>query len=233
MFELPAALAAAGDHRALCDDNAPLCTERSDLNCGVKNYEGRYVGHDEPSVLFYSNVPGSGNSSVYRLRLPKDPPRLPTQDGSGGTFNFQLRPAFWFGMAMCDSQSFPNPGQPCTPDSDANIFDSANPAAADYIGKHPGTAFMEMRSILPVVLWPAGNSCDPLKWCAALNIDSLQRTQTRERISTPRVKREGDRICQLRIHHQERGSSRAGKSRRCDAGHVYGQSGNGPVHEFG
>jgi hypothetical protein len=174
VFELPAALAAAGEHRALCDDNAPLCTERSDLNGGVKNYEGRYVGHDEPSVLFYSNVPGSGNSSVYRLRLPKDPPRLPTQDGSGGTFNFQLRPAFWFGMAMCDSQSFPNPGQPCTPDSDANIFDGANPAAPDYIGKHPGTAFMEMQFYPPGwVLWPAGNSCDPLKWCAALNIDSL------------------------------------------------------------
>jgi hypothetical protein len=186
MLALPTAWAATGDHRALCDDNAPLCTEISDLYNGVSNYEGRYVGHDEPSVLFYSNIPGSGNSNVYRLRLPKDPPRLPTQDGTGGTFNFQLHPAFWVGMAMCDTQSFPNPGQPCTPDSDSNIFDSADPTAADYIGKHPGTAFMEMQFYPPGwVLWPEGNSCDPTKWCAALNIDSLSQNPNTGQILNP------------------------------------------------
>jgi hypothetical protein len=42
------------------------------------------------ALLFYSNVPGSGNSNVYVLTLPKDPPNLPKQDGTGGTFNFQL-----------------------------------------------------------------------------------------------------------------------------------------------
>jgi hypothetical protein len=100
----------AGVH-PLCDENAPLCTEVLDS----LNYDGKYTGHDEPSVLFYSNVPGSGNSNVYVLTLPKDPPKLPKQDGTGGTFNFQLHPAFWFGMAMCDDQSAPNPGQLCTP----------------------------------------------------------------------------------------------------------------------
>jgi hypothetical protein len=46
----------------------------------------------------------------YRLVLPRDPPVLPNQRSTGGTFNFQLHPAFWFGIAMCDTQSYPNPG---------------------------------------------------------------------------------------------------------------------------
>src|SRR6266849_9252441 len=113
-----------------CDDQSGvLCAEVFDSI----GYGGAYTGHDEPSVLFYSNVAGSGNTGVYLLQVPNDPPTLPKQDGTGGTFNFQLRPAFWVGMAMCDDQSAPNPGgskvagpnNPCTPDSDSNIFDSA------------------------------------------------------------------------------------------------------------
>jgi hypothetical protein len=78
-------------------------------------------------------------------------------------------------MALCDSQSAPNPGQSCTPNSDANIFDNADPTKPDYIGKHPGTAFMEMQFYPPgwAPFAPGGTSCDPTKWCAALNIDSL------------------------------------------------------------
>ncbi len=156
-----------------CSDRTGiLCTEVFD----PIGYEGAYTGHDEPAVLFYSNVRGSGNSNIYRLRLPKDPPTLPKQDGTGGTFNFQLHPAFWVGMAMCDDQSAPNPGGSlvgpnilCTPDSDSNIFDGSDPTKPNYIGKHPGTAFMEMQ------FYPPGAviSCDPTRWCAALNIDSL------------------------------------------------------------
>ncbi len=163
---------------AECDEYGPLCTEVYD-SIGP---QGAYTGHDEPSVLYYSNVPGSGNSNLYTLTLPKDPPTLPTQNGTGGTFNFQLHPAFWFGMAMCDDQSAPNPGGsalagpniPCTPNSDSNIFDGATVGAADYIGQHPGVAYMEMQFYAPGwIKWPPGASCDPSKWCAALNIDSL------------------------------------------------------------
>jgi hypothetical protein len=137
-----------------------------------------YTGHDEPQVLFYSSTPGSGNSNIYRLTLPEDPPTLPKQDGTGGTFNFQLHPAFWFGMAMCDTQSAPEYTTTCTPDSDTNILDSPDPTSDDYIGKHPGTAFMEMQFYPPGwVPWPSGNSCDPSQWCAALNIDSLSLNQ--------------------------------------------------------
>jgi len=171
----PAAQAAPAAGRAFCDDNGVLCTETAN----PLNYEGQYTGHDEPSLLFYSDTPGSGNSNVYRLTLPKDPPTLPTQDGKGGTFNFQLHPAFWFGMAMCDSQSYPEFTDVCKPDSDSNIYDNGNPAAPDYIGHHPGAAFMEMQFYPPGwVPWPAGVSCDPTKWCAALNIDSLSESLT-------------------------------------------------------
>jgi hypothetical protein len=137
--------------------------------------EGNYVGHDEPATLFYDSHPGAGNNSTYLLRLPKDPPRLPTQDGKGGTFNFQLHPTFWFGMALCDNESAPEfTHEQCTPDSDANIFDGSNPAAPDYIGKHPGTAFVEMQFYPPGwVPWPAGDVCDATRWCAAMNIFSL------------------------------------------------------------
>ena len=134
---------------------------------------GSYVGHDEPSLLYYSNKPGSGNNQSYVLRLPKEPPVAPKQDGTGGTANFMLHPAFWFGMAMCDSQSFPNYTTNCAADSDSNIYNSPNPSSPRYIGKHPGTAFMEMQFYPPGwVNWPAGNSCAATQWCAALNIDS-------------------------------------------------------------
>ncbi|HEX9031152.1 MAG TPA: hypothetical protein VF834_04865 [Streptosporangiaceae bacterium] len=164
----------SGYNHKLCDQNAVTCTE-------LNQYVNAYTGHDEPSVLFYSNKAGSGNNNTYALTLPKDPPTLPQQDGSGGTFGFQLHPAFWFGMAMCDDQSAPNPGGsslganvPCTSDSDTNIYTSSDPTSPNYIGLHPGTAFMEMQFYPPGwVPWPAGNSCDSTQWCAALNIDSL------------------------------------------------------------
>jgi hypothetical protein len=156
--------------RATCSQDSATCTEVVD----PIGYDGAYTGHDEPSALFYSSTPGSGNSSFYQLTLPNDPPTAPAQDQSGGTMNFQLHPAFWLGMAMCDSESAPEFTKKCTPDSDNNIFTKTDPNAAKYIGKHPGTAFMEMQFYPPGwVNWPAGDSCDTTRWCAALNIDSL------------------------------------------------------------
>jgi hypothetical protein len=151
-----------------CDDvNSGLC---ADLWNG-QNYEGAYSGHDEPALLFYSHRRGSGNSSIYLLTLPNDPPKVPTQDGKGGTWNFQLHPAFWFGMAMCDTQSAPNFTTECEPDSDENIFDNPDPNADDYIGHHPGGAFMEMQFYPPGWIGTPG-FINATQWLAALNIDS-------------------------------------------------------------
>src|SRR5262249_48228854 len=113
------------------------------------NFQGEYSGHDEPALFFYSNESGSGNHVVYRLTLPSDPPVPPRQDGTGGTFNFQLHPTFWFSMALCDSQSAPNFTHLCHPVTDANIFSNPDPNAPDFIGHHPGSAFLEMQFYPP------------------------------------------------------------------------------------
>src|SRR5438477_3128820 len=82
--------------RPECDENSPLCAE---VYHSV-GYGGGYTGHNEPALLFYSNAAGSGSSMTYQMTIPTEPPTPPTQDGTGGTDNFQLRPAFWLGMAL-------------------------------------------------------------------------------------------------------------------------------------
>ena len=161
--------------KILCSEGSAICAEAND----ALGYEGAYTGHDEPSLLFYSSTPGAGNNQQYRVVVPGDPPTLPTQDGTGGTFNFQERIAFWFGMDLCDNQSAPEfTNAPCTPDSDANIFDGGDPAAPDYIGRHPGTAFLELQFYPPGwAPFQEAISCDATKWCAAMAIFSFNRNQ--------------------------------------------------------
>ncbi len=159
------AASASSQHVSMnCVTNSSFCSEVYDSQKVFGT--DQYVGHDEPSTLFYSNKPGSGNRMRYELTLPKDPAPAPLT--AGKSFNFELHPAFWFGMAMCDTQSFPEQVSTCAPDSDSNIVDPAVSAA------HPGTAFMEMQFYPPGwVAKPSGESCDIRQWCAALNIDSL------------------------------------------------------------
>jgi hypothetical protein len=81
---------------------------------------GHYVGHDEPAVRFVSTRPGSGAEVLWHERLPLDPARDPTvaSPGHDVTHFFELSVAPWFGMALCDPQSYPQ--TPCTPRSDRN-----------------------------------------------------------------------------------------------------------------
>jgi len=171
----------------------PFCSEQPFDCTELNQYVSGYTGHDEPSLLFYSNTPGSGNNQTYNLTLPSDPALQGLQDVTNGTFNFELHPAFWFGMAMCDDQSAPNPGGsklgpnvPCTPNSDANIFNSSDPTSPNYMGLHPGTAFMEMQFYPPGwVAKPFGPSCSPTLWCAALTIDSFSANQNTGQVLNP------------------------------------------------
>jgi hypothetical protein len=178
-----APVAHASTFDAFCDAHGASCTEPVKEEGQDASY---YVGHDEPSLLFYSTTPGSGNANVYTLTLPNQPATLPNQSGNGATWDIQLHPAFWFGMAMCDDQSAPNPPGTsvpsragpnvlCTPDSDTNIY--TDPLGGPkFIGQHPGSAFMEMQFYPPGwAPWPAGNSCAATQWCAAMTIDSLSR----------------------------------------------------------
>lgn len=150
-----------------CPSNSPNC---ADIAHHYQELLGFYSGHDEPAIAFYSNGPGAGNNITTVLTIPTDPPTLPQQDGSGGTFNFQLHPAFWFGMVLCDTQSAPNFTHVCNPDTDANIFDNPDPNAPDFIGHHPGSAFLELQ------FYPPGgiNTCsDTAQWCVAMVIFSF------------------------------------------------------------
>jgi hypothetical protein len=124
---------------------------------GQRGYDnGHYIGHDEPSIGFYSNTSHSGNNVQWDFTLPRERPLPATQ-------TFENYPAVWFAIAICDPNSFPN--GPCIPDSDENT-----PFLA-------GSAFHELQ------FYPPGFppfitqiSCDLTHWCAALNIDSLEVT---------------------------------------------------------
>jgi hypothetical protein len=157
----------------LCQSYNSLCVDTSSTP------PGGYVGHDEPSVLFKSGQPGSGNDMTYTITLPKDPKKQPNNTGSGGTtWNFQLRPTFWFGLTLCDTQSAPEFTHKCRPDSDANNLVGTNPKAPDYIGKHPGNAFMELQFYGPgYVPQFEGFGCAKTQYCAAMTIDSFVQNQ--------------------------------------------------------
>jgi hypothetical protein len=162
-----------------------LCTDVEN-GLSIQSF-GQYVGHDEPSLLFYSNAAGSGNNNYWQVTLPRQPPGFPSQAGAGSpSWDFELHPAFWFGMAMCDSTSYPNYTQVCNPDTDANIFDGTNPNAPDFISHHPGAAYMEFQ-LYPPGWAPFINaiSCDPTKWCAAMVIWSFIEKQNPFGFSNP------------------------------------------------
>jgi len=162
--------ASASTHMHInCAQAGGLCTEVRDSD----SVFGHYVGHDEPSMAWYSNRPGAGNHMRYTVRLPADP-SASHPNAANKSYAFELSGADWVGMAMCDTQSYPEQVKTCPPDTDRNILD---PAVSP---KHVGTAFMEMQFYPPGwVPWPTwavavgASACDPTKWCAALNIDSL------------------------------------------------------------
>ena len=129
---------------------------------------GHYVGHDEPSVKFESSVPGSGNTFTFFQQLSTDPTAPPTTNPTASpsvSYYSELSPAPWFGLPICDPNSFPNGA--CTPDSDTN---TSTGSASDA-----GSAFMELQ------FYPPGNgpwvdapSIDRTQWAVALTIDSFE-----------------------------------------------------------
>jgi hypothetical protein len=149
-----------------------LCTDPIAIgaNGSTSRFEdnGHYVGHDEPSVKFLSNAPGSANTMTYVMKLAVDPKATPTVNSPKVSKYAELSPAPWFGMAICDPKSYPQ--NPCTPDSDANSGASNNPQAA-------GSAFMELQFYAPgFTPFIDAPSCDQTKYCAALTIDSVECT---------------------------------------------------------
>jgi hypothetical protein len=155
-------------HMAINCEYSSICAELANPQ---EAFGSEYVGHDEPTTAFYSNTPGSGNRNQWDLVLPHDPSPSNPESKS---YSFQLDGSFWFGMAMCDTQSYPEQISTCMPDSDSNILDPATSP------EHAGTAFTELQFYPPGwVPWPTwavaagADTCSPTQWCAALNIDSL------------------------------------------------------------
>ena len=164
--------------------HASECTDiRGDLGVtnantwGGRFYDnGHYIGHDEPDATFQSNAPGSGNNVTWTVTLGRDPKAAPGDANPGRDVShwFELTPAPWFSMALCDPNSYPQ--TPCTPNSDSNAPTCFGPNCTTATSGG-GSTFMEMQ------LYPPGNppfadseSCDDTHWCAALTIDSLECT---------------------------------------------------------
>ena len=152
-----------------CSTAAAMCTEVANSD----EVFGHYVGHDEPSLAFYSHKAGSGNHMSYNVTLPVEPPASNPNNVNKG-YSFELSGADWFGMAMCDTQSFPEQIKTCTPDSDSNIL---NPATSP---RHAGTAFMEMQFYPPGwIQWPT--------WAKAVGASScvVRRAEHRQPLAEP------------------------------------------------
>jgi hypothetical protein len=93
---------------------------------------------------------------------------VPTISPTGPTRSdyAELSPSPWFGLPLCDPNSYPL--NPCTPDSDTNSGSSFDPAVA-------GSAVLEVQFYPPgYTPFVDGPSCDATHWCAALTIDSLE-----------------------------------------------------------
>jgi hypothetical protein len=128
-----------------------------------------YIGHDEPSVRFISDAPGSGNDVTFVERLGTDPAHLPTVSTPGRDYThyFELTIAPWMSLDVCDPNS--TPMRPCKPNSDSNAPDP------NVVGSGAGAAFVELQFYAPGFGPFADNiSCDNTHWCSALTIDSLE-----------------------------------------------------------
>ena len=66
---VPPATASASTHYWVDCATATNCAEvANSQEVWGNNY---HVGHDEPSVLFYSNHPGAGNRMQYQILMPE------------------------------------------------------------------------------------------------------------------------------------------------------------------
>ena len=171
----------------------------------------------------------------YNVVLPKDP-SASDPNKVKKSYAFELSGADWFGMAMCDTQSYPEQMKTCPPDSDKNILD---PAVSP---KHVGQAFMEMQFYPPGwIPWPTwqvavgASSCDPTHWCAALNIDSLSLNPvTGKANNTTCLNKVGEEYVNFAFVTKNGKSNGPGQpGGRDHRRHLHAQPRQGPVHEFG
>jgi hypothetical protein len=137
-----------------------------------------YIGHDEPDLNFTSAAPGSGDDVTWTFTIGKDPAAQPTDASPGHDIShyFELTPALWFSMNICDPDSYPL--LPCTPESDTNAPKCVDQAECNGAYPGGGSAFMELQFYPPGFgPWVDAPSFDNKHWGAALTVDSLESTQ--------------------------------------------------------
>ena len=162
---------------AICTDIRGFNNERNNNTWDGHFYDnGEYIGHDEPDMTFLSHQHGSGNNVTWTETIGRDPAAAPTDSNPGHDVAhwFELTPAPWFSMALCDPNSYPQ--APCTPESDSNAPTCVGTNITNCFNGG-GSTFMEFQ------LYPPGeppfidsSGCDDTHWCAALTIDSLECT---------------------------------------------------------
>ncbi len=119
-----------------------------------------YVGHDEPSVKFISSTPGSGNTMTYLTKIPVDPRPPPPRTAASPT-TAQLSVAPWFSAADVRPALLP--------------AGNLHPGQRLQQPERRGSAFLELQFYPPgYTPFIDSTSCSTTKWCAALNIDSLE-----------------------------------------------------------
>src|SRR5260370_24477078 len=104
----PAFKATKSNMKSLCTD--PVT--RGDYGSSRFYDNGKYIGHDEPSVKFVSAATGSGNHMTFLMQLALDPAAAPTPNDPVTKYA-ELSIAPWFGLPLRDPH--PNPHHPSTP----------------------------------------------------------------------------------------------------------------------
>ena len=144
-----------------------MCTEIAANDENGFEDNGHYVGHDEPDIGFYSTKPGPANNMTLHASTLPDRPEAPAV----GVVHRPdaLLPAharrIWFGLDVCDNESYPEGTKVCRPDSDANIQVPPDPTT-------PARRSLELQLYPPGSRRPSPATTS--HWCAALTIDSLQ-----------------------------------------------------------
>ena len=201
----------------LCQSNKSTCVD------AASNLGGEYVGHDEPSVLFKSGIPGSGNDMTYvsdAAEGSEDPAeRVGCRAAARGTSSCGRRSG---SGSRCATPS-PRPSSPRsahrTPT--ATTWSAAIRARRTISASIPGNAFMELQFYGPgYVPQFEGFGCTATPVLRGDDhrqprAEPEHRRRQHHRLQQLRPRR--GRAHQLGLHHQERGVPGARRT-RCSPG---------------
>ena len=219
--------------RLVCGEGSPLCAEAND----ALGYNGGYTGHDEPSLLFYSGAPGSGNDSNYRWSFPRI--RRSCRSRTARVARSTSRTGSRSGSAwICATTSRHRSSRTTRACRTATRTSSTAPTrrkpttSATIPGRRSwscsSTRRAGCRSRTP-------SAATPRKWCAAMAIFSFNSDQnTGVANNADCLNTVGIEPANFAFITRRRRAARARRLRSdLTLGDVHAQPGHGPVHEPG